>query len=78
MKNEVEKNLKFEEALHRLEEIVNQLEDGVDELDKIVTLFEEGTQMVEYCQKKLIQVETKIEILSQKLSQEPKDEVKND
>jgi exodeoxyribonuclease VII small subunit len=74
MKSNDDKNLKFEEALHRLEEIVNQLEDGVDELDKIVSLFEEGTQMVEYCQKKLIQVETKIEILSLKLSHEPKNE----
>jgi exodeoxyribonuclease VII small subunit len=74
MNNTQEKPLKFEDALRRLETIVNELEEGVEELDSIVSLFEEGTEMVAFCQEKLNQVEAKIEVLSQRLSQEPKKE----
>ncbi|MBN1327337.1 MAG: exodeoxyribonuclease VII small subunit [Candidatus Cloacimonetes bacterium] len=61
MKNE---RLKFETALNRLEEIVARLESGVNELDEAVKLFEEGSRLIELCQKKLTDVETKIEKIS--------------
>ncbi len=59
--------MKFEDALKRLEEIVNTLENGVDELDKIIGLFEEGSRLTQYCNEKLEKVENKIETLSKKL-----------
>lgn len=59
--------MKFEDALKRLEEIVNTLENGVDELDKIISLFEEGSRLTQYCNEKLEKVENKIETLSKKL-----------
>jgi exodeoxyribonuclease VII small subunit len=38
----------------------------VDELDKIVNLFEEGSELAEICRKKLEKTEKKIEVLSGK------------
>ncbi|MBT3168299.1 MAG: exodeoxyribonuclease VII small subunit [Candidatus Cloacimonetes bacterium] len=63
------KNLNFEQSLKKLEKIVKTLENGVDELDAIVRLFEEGSQLAKYCSEKLEKVETKIEILNDKLQQ---------
>ncbi len=63
------KNLNFEQSLQKLEEIVKTLENGVDELDAIVKLFEEGSRLAKYCSEKLEKVETKIEILNDKLQQ---------
>lgn len=54
---------KFEGALARLEEIVSRLEKGDVELDEALTLFTEGTQMAQLCQKKLAEAQTRIEKL---------------
>lgn len=62
--------VKFEDALKRLEEIVKTLESGVDELDKIVNLFEEGSDLAKYCNEKLEKVENKIVDISQRLNKE--------
>jgi exodeoxyribonuclease VII small subunit len=64
----MKKELKFENALKRLEEIVRILEDGVDELDKVVALYEEGIELTEFCSTKLEKIENKIETLSSKIS----------
>ncbi|MBC8385865.1 MAG: exodeoxyribonuclease VII small subunit [Candidatus Cloacimonetes bacterium] len=63
----MEKN--FEDSLKRLETIVNSLESGIDELDMIVTLFEEGSELVKYCSGKLEKIENKIKILSKKIDE---------
>jgi exodeoxyribonuclease VII small subunit len=64
----MKKNINFEAALIRLEEIVATLENGIDELDKVVSLYEEGMELTEYCNTKLVKIENKIEILSEKIS----------
>ena len=66
----MENKLNFEEALKRLEEIVQILESGVDELDKIVNLFEEGSELARYCNEKLEKVENKIDVLTKKLQKD--------
>ena len=63
----MKKNIRFEDSLKRLEEIVETLEMGVEDLDKIVNLFEEGSGLVQSCNEKLTQIENKIEVLSRKL-----------
>lgn len=54
---------KFEIALKRLEEIVARMESGDLELDKALSLFEEGVGLVRYCTGKLDEAKKKVEIL---------------
>ena len=65
------KGLNFGEAISKLEKIIEQLEEGVDDLDEIVKLFSEGSDLVKFCNTKLSEVELKIETISQNLSQKP-------
>ena len=57
------KDIKFEEALMRLEEIVRELEGGTAELDKSLQMFEEGVALVKLCSGKLDEAEKRINIL---------------
>lgn len=57
--------LKFEEALKKLESIVQQLENEDLELEKSLQIYEEGVKLSRWCSKKLEEVERKVEILSQ-------------
>ena len=57
------KDIKFEEALSRLEEIVRELENGTAELDKSLDMFEEGVALVKLCSGKLDEAEKRINIL---------------
>lgn len=56
----------FEEAMTRLEEIIQQLEDGEAELDQTLSLFEEGVKLSKLCHKRLESAEKKIELLVKK------------
>ncbi len=55
--------IKFEEALKKLEEIVGQLESGDVSLEASLAKYEEGVRLVRLCQKKLEVAKKKIEIL---------------
>lgn len=54
------KDMTYEKAMEKLEEIVNALEDGSLPLDKSIKLFEEGTKLSNYCNKCLNEAELKI------------------
>ena len=54
---------KFEEALQKLEKVVEQLESGDLSLEDSLAAFEEGVGLVKYCNQKLTEVEKKIELL---------------
>jgi|WetSurMetagenome_2_1015567.scaffolds.fasta_scaffold677206_2 exodeoxyribonuclease VII small subunit len=43
----------FEEALARLEALVSEMETGEIPLEKSLLSFEEGQQLISYCEKKL-------------------------
>lgn len=58
-----EKELSFEEALNRLEEVVKELEDGGLSLDKSLEVFTEGVKLVKFCNQELSQAEKKIEMV---------------
>lgn len=58
-----EEKIKFEKALERLEQIVEELEGGNLELEKSLKMFEEGIKMARICQTHLSQAEKKIEKL---------------
>ncbi len=60
------KDLTYEQAMTRLEEIVAQLEGGKCTLDDSMKLFEEGAKMTEFCRKALADAEQKIQKLQTK------------
>ena len=66
--------MKFEEALSRLEEIVKGLEKGDLPLDKAMASFEEGVALSKICMKHLEEADRKVEILIQSQNGEPKTE----
>lgn len=57
------KEMRFEAALGRLEEIVKKLEDGEMPLEESLKLFEEGVKLSRLCDQKLQAAERRIEIL---------------
>ncbi len=67
----------FETALERLESIVKEMEAGELPLEKTMQHFEEGMGLVKQCDKRLHEVERKIELLTKEGDQvtaEPFDE----
>ena len=56
--------IKFEKAMKRLEQIVEELEKGELDIDKSLEIFEEGIKMSRVCSKKLNDAEQKIEKLT--------------
>ncbi len=52
--------LTYEEAAKRLEEIADILEKNEASLDETIKLFEEGTELTAYCNKKLSEAKMKI------------------
>jgi exodeoxyribonuclease VII small subunit len=61
MAKKEESPLGFEAALARLETIVEEMESGALDLDKMIASFEEGQRLVKHCTAKLNEVEKKIE-----------------
>lgn len=67
----------FESALARLEQITEELENGDLSLEASLKKFDEGIKLTEYCNTKLSEARTKVEILLEKnnrLEAEPFDE----
>lgn len=58
------KDIKFEDALQRLEQIVDQLEGGDLALDDSLKVFEEGVALARACAKYLEEAEKRIELLT--------------
>jgi len=58
-----ENELKFEDAMIQLEDIVGELEHGDVPLEKAIELFQEGMKLSQLCSQKLEQVERKIEMI---------------
>lgn len=56
-------DIKFEDALSKLEGIVEELERGELSLEESLSAFEEGIRLSRICSKQLDEAERKIEIL---------------
>lgn len=59
-----EKELKFEDAIARLETIVQTLEGGKCDLDESLGLFEEGVSLVKFCSARLDEASEKVRVLT--------------
>lgn len=55
---------KFEDALKKLESIVERMEKGDIPLDESLKLFEEGVKLTRFCSKELQKAEKKVEMLT--------------
>lgn len=66
LKEEQIQQLTFEEALSRLELIVDSLEAGDVPLEKAIDLFQEGMKLANKCNQKLENIESKIEMILEK------------
>lgn len=62
--SEAKKELKLEDALKRLADIVKALEQNDAALDDSLKLFEEGVSLTRACHSKLSEAERKIELLT--------------
>ena len=60
----MEKEMTYEKAMSRLEEIVSLLDKSEISLDESMKLFEEGTKLTALCSKKLSEAEQKITLLT--------------
>lgn len=58
------KELSFENAMKRLEEIVGALEKSETSLNESIKLFEEGTKLTAFCSKTLDEAQQKITLLT--------------
>lgn len=58
-----EKELSFEAAFARLEEILEKMNSGSTSLDESLKLYEEADKLISTCQKKLTEAERRVETL---------------
>ncbi len=56
----MDKEISYEDAMRRIDEIVDVLEKGQASLDEALKLFEEGTELTGVCYKKLESAKQKI------------------
>ncbi|MGK5595055.1 MAG: exodeoxyribonuclease VII small subunit [Parachlamydiaceae bacterium] len=60
---EVEKEISFEAAFSRLEEILERMHSGALSLDESIQLYEEADKLIVQCNRRLSDAERKIEVL---------------
>jgi len=65
-------SLPFEEALKKLEGVVEAMESGDLPLETLLARYEEGTRLVKICQEKLAEAELKIQQLEKNAAGEIK------
>ena len=61
----------FEQAMKRLEEIVEQMESGDLPLEDLIVRYEEGMKLVKVCQERLASAEHRIEIITRNSAGKP-------
>lgn len=59
----MEKNVKYEEAVHRLEEIVAKMENDEYEIDELAANLKTAQQLIKLCRDKLTKTDAEIKKL---------------
>lgn len=59
-KNKENNKLSFESAMDELEELVNRIDNNKVSLNEMISVFERGTFLTNFCNKELSKVEKKI------------------
>lgn len=64
-------NLKFEDAINQLDEIVSKMEHTEVDLDSMIKNYQSGISLLKHCQKKIEEAEFKLnEVSSDKVDSE--------
>lgn len=74
MPNQVKKpapQANFEQAMSRLEEIVEKMESGDLALEDLIVRYEDGMQLVKVCQDRLASAEERIEMITRNSAGKP-------
>ena len=61
----------FEQAMKRLEEIVERMESGDLPLEQLIVGYEEGMKLVKVCQERLASAEKRIEVITRNSAGKP-------
>ncbi|HTS01136.1 MAG TPA: exodeoxyribonuclease VII small subunit [Thermoanaerobaculia bacterium] len=76
------KNLSFEKALERLQEVVAEMEDPERGLEASLELFEEGVSLSRFCRSRIEEIQKRVEVVlketADSLSTGPLDEDSDD
>lgn len=67
-------DLSFEQALEKLESIVERMEKGDVPLAQMIARYEEGNKLLKLCEKRLRDAELKIELLKRRTGDEAAEE----
>ena len=57
------KNLKYEDALKELEQIVSRMESGDCDIDQLTSQLKRAQQLITYCRERLSKTETEVKKL---------------
>lgn len=68
------KKMSYDEAVARLETIVQLLENENTPIEKSLDLFKEGIEITNFCQKKLADIEKEISVLNMTVKEEVEDD----
>ena len=60
----------FEEAIQKLESVIDSLNNPAEPLQKLIELYEEGVGYLNICKQRLTEAEAKVSVLDQKLQQQ--------
>ena len=63
MSNNDLENLTFEKAMKELEKLVDSLDKGDVSLDEAIAAYDRGSQLKDYCQKKLQEAKMKVDTI---------------
>ena len=63
MTNDEIQKLTFEEAMRELEKLVDGLDKGDISLDEAIAAYDRGSQLKDYCQKKLQEAKMKVDTI---------------
>ena len=63
MSNNDLKKLTFEKAMKELEELVDSLDKGDVSLDEAIAAYDRGSQLKDYCEKKLQEAKMKVDTI---------------
>lgn len=59
--------ISFEEAIQKLESVIDSLNNPAEPLQKLLDLYEEGVNYLNICKQRLSEAEAKVTVLDQKL-----------